>query len=135
MDRVIQQAIAQVLSPLFDPQLAETSYGFRPGRSAHDAVKQVRTYLQQGYRMAVDVDLSKFFDTVNHDVLMHRLARRVADKRLLGLVGKYLRAGVTVNGQVQPTYKGVLQGGPLSPLLANTRHVLRGQCWMTSIKN
>jgi RNA-directed DNA polymerase len=118
-DRVIQQAIAQVLSPLFDPQFAETSYGFRPGRSAHDAVKQVRTYLQQGYRMAVDVDLSKFFDTVNHDVLMHRLARRVGDKRLLGLVGKYLRAGVEVNGQVQPTRKGVPQGGPLSPLLAN----------------
>ena len=119
LDRVIQQALAQVLSPLFDPQFAETSYGFRPGRSAHDAVKQVRTYIQQGYRRAVDVDLSKFFDTVNHDVLMPRLARTVGDKRLLRLIGKYLRAGVEVNGQVQPTRTGVPQGGPLSPLLAN----------------
>jgi RNA-directed DNA polymerase len=119
LDRVTQQATAQVLSPIFDPQFAETSYGFRPGRSAHDAIKQVRTYIQQGYRIAVDVDLSKFFDTVNHDVLMHRLARRVGDKRLLGLIGRYLRAGVAINGQVQPTRRGVPQGGPLSPLLAN----------------
>ena len=119
LDRVIQQAMAQVLSPIFDPQFAETSYGFRPGRSAHDAVKRVRTYLQQSHRIAVDVDLSKFFDTVHHDVLMHRLARRVGDKRLLRLVGKYLRAGVAVNGQIQPTRRGVPQGGPLSPLLAN----------------
>src|SRR5437867_2662196 len=118
-DRVIQQAMAQVLSPLFDPQFAETSYGFRPGRSAHDAVKQVRTYIQQGHRIVVDVDLSKFFDTVNHDVLMHRLARRVSDKRVLRLIGKYLRGGVLIGGQVQPTPTGVPQGGPLSPLLAN----------------
>jgi RNA-directed DNA polymerase len=120
LDRVIQQALAQVLNPIFDPLFAETSYGFRPNRSAHDAVKQVRTYIQQGYRLAVDVDLSKFFDTVNHDVLMHRLARRVSDKRVLRLIGKYLRGGVVINGQVQPTPSGVPQGGPLSPLLANT---------------
>ena len=118
-DRVIQQAIAQVLTPIFDPQFAETSYGFRPNRSAHDAVKQVRTYIQQGQRIAVDVDLSKFFDTVNHDVLLHRLARRVSDKRVLRLIGQYLRGGVEINGQVQPTLTGVPQGGPLSPLLAN----------------
>jgi len=121
-DRVIQQAIAQVLNPIFDPLFAETSYGFRPNRSAHDAVKQVRTYIQQGYRIAVDVDLSKFFDTVNHDVLMHRLARPDSgcrDKRVLRLIGQYLRGGVVINGQVQPTPTGVPQGGPLSPLLAN----------------
>jgi len=119
LDRVVQQAIAQVLSPLFDPQFAETSFGFRPGRSAQDAVKQVRRYIQQGYRIAVDVDLSKFFDTVNHDVLRHRLARHVGDKRLLRLIGKYLRAGVEMNGRILPTPMGVPQGGPLSPLLAN----------------
>jgi RNA-directed DNA polymerase len=118
-DRVIQQAMAQVLNPIFDPHFAETSYGFRPNRSAHDAVQRVRADIQQGHRIAVDVDLSKFFDTVNHDVLMHRLARRVSDKRVLRLIGKYLRAGVAVNGQVVPTPTGVPQGGPLSPLLAN----------------
>ena len=116
-DRVIQQALAQVLNPIFDPHFAETSYGFRPNRCAHDAVKQVRSYIQQGHRIAVD--LSKFFDTVNHDVLMHRLARRVSDKRVLRLIGKYLRGGVLMDGQVQPTPTGVPQGGPLSPLLAN----------------
>ncbi len=90
-----------------------------PGRSAHDAVKQVREYIRQGYRIAVDMDLSKFFDTVNHDVLMHYVARKVPDKRVLRLIGKYLRAGVMVNGRLQQTRKGVPQGGPLSPLLAN----------------
>jgi RNA-directed DNA polymerase len=98
LDRLIQQAIARVLTPMFDHEFSDFSYGFRPGRSAHDAVFQVRGYIRQGYRIAVDMDLSKFFDTVNHDVLMHRVARKVHDKRLLRLIGKYLRAGVNVNG-------------------------------------
>ena len=119
LDRLIQQAIAQVLSPIFDPTFSDSSFGFRPGRSAHDAVYKVREYIRKGYRIAVDIDLSKFFDTVNHDVLMHRVARKVSDKRVLRLIGKYLRAGVTVNGRLQETRLGVPQGGPLSPLLAN----------------
>ena len=119
MDRVIQQAIAQELTPIFDPGFSETSYGFRPGRSAHDAVNKVREYISQGYKIAVDMDLSKFFDTVNHDVLMHRVARKVRDKGVLTLIGKYLRTGVMVDGELQQTTSGVPQGGPLSPLLAN----------------
>jgi len=119
LDRLIQQAIYQVLMPIFDPDFSDHSYGFRPGRSAHDAVFQIREYIREGYRVAVDMDLSKFFDTVNHDVLMHRVARKVRDKRVLHLIGKYLRAGVMVNGRLQATRKGVPQGGPLSPLLAN----------------
>jgi RNA-directed DNA polymerase len=119
LDRLIQQAVYQVLMPIFDPDFSDHSYGFRPGRSAHDAVYQIREYIREGYRVAVDMDLSKFFDTVNHDVLMHRVARKVKDKRLLRLIGKYLRAGVMVNGRLQSTRKGVPQGGPLSPLLAN----------------
>jgi RNA-directed DNA polymerase len=119
LDRLIQQAIYQVLMPIFDPDFSDYSYGFRPGRSAHDAVYQVREYIRKGCRVAVDMDLSKFFDTVNHDVLMHRVARKVRDKRVLRLIGKYLRAGVMVNGRLQKTRKGVPQGGPLSPLLAN----------------
>jgi RNA-directed DNA polymerase len=118
-DRLIQQAIAQVMMPIFDPGFSELSFGFRPGRSAHGAVKKVREYIQQGYRTAVDMDLSKFFDMVNHDVLMHRVSRKVHDKRVLRLIGKYLRAGVMVNGRLQHTRKGVPQGGPLSPLLSN----------------
>lgn len=119
LDRLIQQAIAQVLVPIFDPGFSDSSYGFRPGRSAQDAIRKARDYIREGYRIAVDLDLSKFFDTVNHDVLMHRVARRVRDKRVLRLIGKYLRAGVVVNGRLQHTPKGVPQGGPLSPLLAN----------------
>jgi RNA-directed DNA polymerase len=119
LDRLIQQAVYQVLMPIFDPCFSDYSYGFRPGRSAHDAVYQVREYIREGYRIAVDMDLSKFFDTVNHDVLMHRVAQKVRDKQVLGLIGKYLRAGVTVNGRLMSTRKGVPQGGPLSPLLAN----------------
>ena len=119
MDRLIQQAICQHLMPMFDSDFSEFSYGFRPGRSAHGAVRQVREYILQGYRIAVDMDLSKFFDTVNHDVLMHYVAQKVSDKQVLRLIGKYLRAGVMVNGRLQQTRKGVPQGGPLSPLLAN----------------
>jgi RNA-directed DNA polymerase len=119
LDRLIQQAIAQVLYHIFDPHFSEVSFGFRAGRSAHDAVYQVRDHIRKGFRVAVDADLSKFFDTVDHDVLMNRVGRRVRDKRVLRLIGKYLRAGVVVNGRRQETRKGVPQGGPLSPLLAN----------------
>lgn len=119
LDRLIQQAIYQVLMPIFDPYFSDYSYGFRKGRSAHDAVYKIREYIQKGYHIAVDMDLSKFFDTVNHDVLMNRVALKVKDKRVLKLIGKYLRSGVMVNGRLQETRKGVPQGGPLSPILAN----------------
>ena len=119
LDRLIQQAMYQVLMPIFDPDFSEFSYGFRPGRSAHDAVHKVREYIRQGYRVAVDMDLSKFFDRVNHDVLMHRVARKVRDKRVLRLIGRYLRAGVVIKGRLWKSHEGVPQGGPLSPLLAN----------------
>ena len=119
LDRLIQQAIAQILSPIFDPAFSESSFGFRPGRSAHHAVYKVREYIREGYRTAVDVDLSKFFDTVHHDVLMRRVAEKISDKRVLRLIGKYLLAGVMVQGRLQETPLGVPQGGPLSPLLAN----------------
>jgi len=119
LDRLIQQAMYQVMMPIFDPDFSEFSYGFRPGRSAHDAVRKVREYIRGGYRIAVDMDLSKFFDSVNHDVLMHRVARKIRDKRILRLIGKYLRAGVVIKGRMQKSCEGVPQGGPLSPLLAN----------------
>lgn len=119
LDRVIQQAIYQMLMPIFEPLFSDSSFGFRPGRSAHDAVYQVQGYIAEGYKTAVDMDLSKFFDKVNHDVLMNRLSRHVGDKQVLRLIGKYLRAGVMVDGRLQATNKGVPQGGPLSPLLAN----------------
>jgi RNA-directed DNA polymerase len=119
LDRLIQQAIAQVLLPIFDPHFSEASFGFRPGRSAHQAVYRVRDFIRKGYRVAVDCDLAKFFDTVNHDVLMCRVSKKVRDKRVLQLIGKYLRAGVMINGRREETRKGVPQGGPLSPLLAN----------------
>jgi RNA-directed DNA polymerase len=119
MDRVIEQAIAQVLSPLFDPDFSASSFGFRPGRSAHQAVKQIQGYLKAGSKVAVDMDLAKFFDRVTHDALMARVARKVRDKALLRLIGKYLRAGVLVGDSLQPTATGVPQGSPLSPLLSN----------------
>ena len=119
LDRLIQQSIAQVLTPIFDPEFSASSFGFRPGRSAHDAVRQLRGYLRQGYRIAVDIDLAKFFDTVNHDLLMTMVGRKVRDKRVLALIGRYLRAGVEVDGRLEKTRMGVPQGGPLSPLLAN----------------
>jgi RNA-directed DNA polymerase len=119
VDRVIQQAIAQVMGPLFDPGFSEASFGFRPGRSAHGALRQVQRFIGEGYRIAVDLDLAKFFDTVRHDVLMARVARKVRDKRLLALIGRYLRAGVLVGESIQATVIGTPQGGPLSPLLAN----------------
>ncbi|MCL5421598.1 MAG: group II intron reverse transcriptase/maturase [Nitrospirae bacterium] len=119
MDRVIQQAITQVLTPVFDPHFSESSFGFRPSRSAHQAVKKVLKDIHRGYRYAVDIDLEKFFDTVDHDILMNRVSRKVRDKGLLSLIGKYLRAGVIVNGRLNQTSKGVPQGGPLSPFLSN----------------
>jgi RNA-directed DNA polymerase len=118
-DRVIQQAIAQVLGPIFDPGFSASSHGFRPGRSAHGALEQIRGHLKAGYRIAVDLDLAKFFDQVQHDTLMARVARKVGDKRLLALIGRYLRAGVLIGEALQPTDIGTPQGGPLSPLLAN----------------
>jgi group II intron reverse transcriptase/maturase len=119
LDRFIQQSILQVLQPLFDPTFSQHSYGFRPGRSAHQAVCEAQRYIQAGKRVVVDVDLEKFFDRVNHDVLMGRLAERIADKRMLGLIRRYLEAGIMANGVVMERYEGTPQGGPLSPLLAN----------------
>ena len=118
-DRVIQQAIAQVLTPIFDPDFSENSFGFRPNRNGQQAVKQVQSIIKTGYRFAVDVDLSKFFDRVNHDLLMSLLGRKIQDKRLLKLIKSYLRAGFIDNQFFHETREGVPQGGPLSPLLAN----------------
>ena len=119
MDRVIQQAISQVLTPVFDPLFSDNSFGFRPGRSAHQAVRKVLKDIQGGYSWAVDIDLEKFFDKVNHDILMQRVSRRIRDKGLLRLIGRYLRAGVMERGSLKATPEGVPQGGPLSPLLSN----------------
>lgn len=119
LDRLIQQALLQVLQPRFDPTFSEHSHGFRPGRSAHGAIREARQHVQNGKRWVVDVDLEKFFDRVNHDVLMGRLARRIEDRRILGLIRRYLNAGVMASGVVVERYEGTPQGGPLSPLLAN----------------
>jgi group II intron reverse transcriptase/maturase len=119
LDRLIQQSILQVLQPMFDPTFSEHSYGFRPGRSAHDAVRQAQRYIQEGRSWVVDVDLEKFFDRVNHDVLMGRLEKRIGDKRMLRLIRRYLEAGIMAKGVVMERYEGTPQGGPLSPLLAN----------------
>jgi RNA-directed DNA polymerase len=119
VDRLIQQAVHQVLSPLFDPDFSETSYGFRPGRSAHQAITKAREYVAEGKRWVVDMDLEKFFDRVQHDVLMVRVARKVKDKRVLRLIRRYLQAGIMEGGVVSQPVKGTPQGGPLSPLLSN----------------
>jgi RNA-directed DNA polymerase len=118
-DRMIQQAIHQVLSPLFDPGFSEHSYGFRPGKSATQAIQQALTYINQGYRHIVDIDLKRFFDEVNHDYLMTLLKRKVRDPLVLRLIWKYLRSPVQIDGTLQKRKKGVPQGGPLSPLLSN----------------
>ncbi|WP_096552535.1 group II intron reverse transcriptase/maturase [Ureibacillus thermosphaericus] len=118
-DRLIQQAIAQVLSKVYDPTFSENSYGFRPNRSAHDAVRKAKEYIRDGHRWVVDMDLEKFFDKVNHDRLMGTLAKRIQDKPLLKLIRKYLQSGVMINGVVSNTFEGTPQGGPLSPLLSN----------------
>jgi RNA-directed DNA polymerase len=119
VDRVIQQATLLVLSPQWDKTFSENSFGFRPGRSAHGAVAQAQAYLEAGYTWVVDMDLEKFFDRVNHDVLMSRVARRVEDKRLLKLIRAFLNSGVMINGLTSATPEGTPQGGPLSPLLSN----------------
>lgn len=119
MDRLIQQALNQVLQPIFDPDFSESSYGFRPGRSTHRAVLKAGEYAAEGRRWVVDMDLEKFFDRVNHDILMARLAREIGDKRVLRLIRRYLQAGVMVGGVVSSRTEGTPQGGPLSPLLSN----------------
>jgi group II intron reverse transcriptase/maturase len=119
LDRFIQQALLQVLQPGFDASFSKHSYGFRPKRSAHDAVRAAKRYVEEGRRVVVDVDLEKFFDRVNHDVLMGKLAKRIRDRRVLGLIRRYLEAGVMAEGVVMERGEGTPQGGPLSPLLAN----------------
>lgn len=119
VDRLVQQAILQVLNPIIDPTFSEASYGFRPGRSAHQALKKAQEYVQAGDWIVVDMDLEKFFDRVNHDILMSRLARRLSDKRLLRIIRRFLEAGVMMNGVCVERHEGTPQGGPLSPLLAN----------------
>jgi RNA-directed DNA polymerase len=118
-DRLIQQALQQVLTPLFDPGFSESSYGFRAGRSAYRAVKAARGYVSEGKRWVVDMDLKKFFDRVNHDILMVRVARKVEDKRVVKLIRRYLKTGIMADGVVSVPHQGTPQGGPLSPLLSN----------------
>lgn len=118
-DRLIQQGVQQVLSIYYEPGFSEHSYGFRPGKSAHGAIAQAQSYLNEGYRYVVDIDLEKFFDTVNHDYLMNLLSERIADKPLLKLIRRYLQAGIMEGGVVRPNREGTPQGGPLSPLLSN----------------
>jgi RNA-directed DNA polymerase len=119
VDRLIQQVIAQVLTPIFEKEFSDYSYGFRPGKSAQDAIKQAQVYINEGYTTVVDIDLENFFDRVNHDKLMYLLSRRILDKRLLRLIRRYLESGVMVGGLVSPSREGTPQGGPLSPLLSN----------------
>jgi RNA-directed DNA polymerase len=119
VDRLIQQALHQVLSPMFEPEFSEASYGFRPGRSAHQAVQAARQHVAAGKRWVVDMDLEKFFDRVNHDLLMGKLAQKIEDARVLKLICRYLEAGMMQEGLVSPRVEGMPQGGPLSPLLSN----------------
>ncbi len=120
VDRLVQQMILQVLDPIFDPTFSNSSYGFRPGRSPHMALEQARIYVaQEGRKFVVDLDLEKFFDRVNHDILMSRIARRIGDKRLLRIIRRFLQAGLMQDGVCVTREEGTPQGGPLSPLLAN----------------
>ena len=119
LDRVIQQAILQILEPIYEPKFSNSSYGFRPNRSAQMALRQAREYLRDGYKYVVDMDLEKFFDRVNHDILMERLSRNISDKRLLRIIRRYLEAGLLQNGIFEERKLGMPQGGNLSPLLSN----------------
>jgi len=119
LDRFIQQALLQVLQPIFDPGFSSHSHGFRPAKRAHDAIVEAQRFIQQGRKWVVDVDLAAFFDRVNHDILMGKLAKRIADRRVLGLIRRYLNAGILANGITTERHEGTPQGGPLSPLLAN----------------
>ena len=119
LDRFIQQALLQVLTPIYDVTFSPSSYGYRPGRNAHQALKQAKAYIEEGYEWVVDIDLEKCFDRINHDILMGKIAKRISDKRILRLIRRYLQAGIMVNGVVQERYEGTPQGGPLSPLLCN----------------
>jgi len=119
LDRFIQQALLQVLQPIFDPGFSSHSHGFRPGKRAHDAIVEAQRYIQQGRKWVVDVDLAAFFDRVNHDIMMGKLAKRIEDRRVLGLIRRYLNAGILANGITTERHEGTPQGGPLSPLLAN----------------
>jgi len=119
LDRLIQQAVLQVLTPIFDPHFSPASYGFRPGKRGHDAMRTAQAYVRKGYAWVVDIDLEKFFDRVNHDMLMARVARKVSDKPLLRLIRRFLESGVLLDGLVSATEEGTPQGGPLSPLLSN----------------
>ena len=119
IDRMIQQAIVQVLQPIYEPLFSENSYGFRPKRSAHQAIKQALKYCNEGYRQVVDLDLAKYFDTVNHEILIGMLRKQIKDERVIRLIRKYLKSGVMINGLISPTTEGTPQGGNLSPLLSN----------------
>jgi RNA-directed DNA polymerase len=119
LDRLIQQAIAQELTKIYDPTFSDNSYGFRPNKSAHDAIQKAKQHINQGYSWVVDIDLEKFFDRVNHDILMEKLSKKIKDKRLLTLIRRYLTSGVMINGIKISSEEGTPQGGPLSPLLAN----------------
>ena len=119
IDRLLQQAVQQVLSPVWEPHFSAHSYGFRPGRSTHQAVEAARAHVEAGHRWVVDIDLEKFFDRVNHDVLMARVARRIEDRRLLRVIWRWLQSGIMLGGMVEPRVEGTPQGGPLSPLLSN----------------
>jgi RNA-directed DNA polymerase len=119
VDRLVQQAIHQILEPIFDPNFSESSYGFRARRSAHQALKKAQEYVKDGYEVVVDIDLEKFFDRVNHDILMSRIARRISDKRLLKIIRGFLEAGMMKNGVCIERIEGLAQGGPLSPLMSN----------------
>ena len=119
LDRLIQQAIAQVLQPIFEKTFSENSYGFRPGRNVHQAIKQAKAYYEEGYTKIIDLDLAQYFDTVNHDILINMLREEVKDERVIELIRKYLKSGVMEGGIIKPTEAGTPQGGNLSPLLSN----------------
>ncbi|WP_018663015.1 group II intron reverse transcriptase/maturase [Heyndrickxia acidiproducens] len=119
MDRLIQQALNQVLMPIFDPGFSENSYGFRPGKRGHQAVRKARSYIKEGHRWVIDMDLEKFFDKVNHDKLMYLIGKKIRDGRVLYLIRQFLKSGIMKNGLVSPNEQGTSQGGPLSPLLSN----------------